>query len=73
MVIYVAETEQHQLGFASGGAERDSTLGFDSELYTIYLDGGIQGQGVGRQLLQGVASELAERGFQINSGVGAGR
>jgi ribosomal protein S18 acetylase RimI-like enzyme len=52
------------IGLASMGAARDHDLGFDGEIYTLYVDPGFLGQGVGTALLHGAFAALKERKFQ---------
>jgi GNAT superfamily N-acetyltransferase len=62
-VVYVAEDERGKiLGMASMGRARDSGLGYDAEIYTLYVDPLMTGRGVGRALLGGAFAALAERG-----------
>ena len=61
--VYVAETDKGAiLGMASMGRARDSALGYDAEIYTLYVDPFMTGRGVGRALLAGAFSALTERG-----------
>ncbi|MCH1627798.1 GNAT family N-acetyltransferase [Fredinandcohnia sp. SECRCQ15] len=63
--IFVAEnTYGDIIGFASGGPERTKKYGYDGELYAIYLLKEYQGQQIGKQLVQMVANDLVEKGFQ---------
>ncbi|MAS35881.1 MAG: GNAT family N-acetyltransferase [Anaerolineaceae bacterium] len=64
-VVVVAEEPAGELvGFASGGAERNSTNGFDGELYAIYLSASAQRKGIGTQLAMGLIQRLTQRGFR---------
>ncbi|WP_314589866.1 GNAT family N-acetyltransferase [Paenibacillus terrigena] len=50
-VIYVLEDEDGMInGFFHGGKSRQPELGYDAELYTIYLLQEVQGLGYGRRL-----------------------
>src|SRR3977135_633889 len=61
--VYVAEDDRGKaLGMASMGRARDSGLGYDAEVYTLYVDPLMTGRGVGRALLAGAFSALSERG-----------
>jgi GNAT superfamily N-acetyltransferase len=61
--VYVAENEKGTiLGMSSMGRARDSGLGYDAEIYTLYVDPLMTGRGVGRVLLGGAFDALAERG-----------
>jgi GNAT superfamily N-acetyltransferase len=62
-VVYVAEAENGKLaGMTSMGRARDSGLGYDAEIYTLYVDPMMTGRGIGRALLVGAFAALAERG-----------
>lgn len=53
------------LGFVHGGKARDSDLAPDAaEIYSIYLDRDVVGQGVGRKLFGKAVDGLAERGYR---------
>ena len=62
--VYVAEDDKGKiLGMASMGRARDSGLGYDAEIYTLYVDPPDDGSAEGgRTLLAGAFSALAERG-----------
>ena len=61
--VYVAETDKGTiLGMSSMGRARDSGLGYDAEIYTLYVDPLMTGRGVGRALLAGAFNALVERG-----------
>ena len=51
------------VGFISGGAERTGRLGYEGELYAIYLLQLAQRQGLGTLLVQHFVCELRARGF----------
>jgi ribosomal protein S18 acetylase RimI-like enzyme len=60
--VIVAEDHKHGLiGLASLGGARDRALGFDGEVYTLYVDPAFFGQGAGRALLHGAFAALKER------------
>jgi ribosomal protein S18 acetylase RimI-like enzyme len=62
--VLVAEAANHGLvGLASMGAARDRGLGFDGEIYTLYVDPTYLGCGVGTALLHGAFAALKERKF----------
>lgn len=50
------------IGMASFGPSRDGGLGFDGEVYTLYVDPAFYGRGSGRALLQGAFGTLRKRG-----------
>ena len=62
-VSYVAELEGEIVGWALGGPNRDSALGFSAELFTLYLLPEYVRQGIGRRLVRAVAESLVELGF----------
>jgi GNAT superfamily N-acetyltransferase len=51
------------VGFISGGAERTGRLGYEGELYAIYLLQPAQRQGLRTLLVQHLVRELRARGF----------
>jgi GNAT superfamily N-acetyltransferase len=60
--VIVAEDSAHgPIGLASLGGARDSGLGFDGEVYTLYVDPAFIGQGAGSALLHGAFAALGER------------
>lgn len=62
--VYVAEDPAGEVvGFASGGPEREQSLGYDGELYALYLLRRSQKAGVGRGLVAAVARRLAAEGY----------
>jgi GNAT superfamily N-acetyltransferase len=62
-VFVVAVSERQLAGFASSGAAREQHLGFDGELYAIYLVAAYQGKGLGRRLLHASAGEPLHMGM----------
>lgn len=46
----------------SFGPARDASLGFDAEVYTLYVDPSFYNQGTGRALMQGAFEALRKRG-----------
>ena len=61
--VYVAEDDKGAIfGMTSLGRARDSGLGYDAEIYTLYVDPVMTGRGIGRALLSGAFAALAERG-----------
>jgi GNAT superfamily N-acetyltransferase len=64
-LVLVAEHERHGIvGMASAGVTRDRDIGFDGEVYTLYVDPSFYGRGAGRQLLNGAFAQLRKRGFK---------
>jgi GNAT superfamily N-acetyltransferase len=64
-LVLVAVNGQHGIvGMASMGPARDRELGFDGEVFTLYVDPDFFGRGVGRRLLNGAFAELRKRGFR---------
>jgi GNAT superfamily N-acetyltransferase len=61
--VYVAEDER-VVAMASLGRARDRDLGFDGEIYTLYVDPPRTGAGIGRGLLQGAFAALADNGHE---------
>lgn len=62
--VFVAEDESHGIvGMASCGQARDATLGFDGEVYTLYVDPACYGAGAGRALLRNSFAWMADRGY----------
>ena len=64
-VIVVEDREHGLVGLSSLGSARDRGLGFEGEVYTLYVDPGFFGLGVGRTLLHGAFAALKER--KLNS------
>lgn len=62
--VLVAESKDTVLGMASLGRARDSGLGFDGEIYTLYVHPLATGNGIGRGLLRTGFDELADRGYE---------
>ncbi len=52
------------IGLAGYGAARDHGLGFDGEVYTLYVAPAFTGLGVGRSLLHGAFAALKKRGYR---------
>lgn len=62
--VLVAESDTHGLvGMSSLGPARDGDLGYDGEVYALYVDPAFFGQGAGRALLHGGFSTLCGRGY----------
>jgi L-amino acid N-acyltransferase YncA len=64
LVLVAEHDRQGIVAMASAGAVRDRGLGFDGEVFTLYVDPSHFGCGAGRQLLTGTFSELRKRGFR---------
>jgi GNAT superfamily N-acetyltransferase len=62
--VLVAEEAGSIVGFANGGAIRETVCDCDAELYAIYLDAGRRREGIGTALLADLARLLDEDGFQ---------
>ncbi len=63
-IVIVAEHPRHGIvGMASLGPARDSGLGFDGEVYTLYVHPDHYGCGAGRALLHGAFAAMREKHF----------
>jgi GNAT superfamily N-acetyltransferase len=61
--VLVAEDEKGRiLGMTSMGRARDTGVGYDAEIYTLYVDPLMTGRGIGRLLLAGAFAALNEHG-----------
>lgn len=65
--MLVAEVDAEVVGYASGGPNRVSALGFDSELYALYLKKEFQGKGIGNALFASGLRFLQQQGFRSMS------
>ena len=64
-LVLVAESPKHGIiGMASLGPARDRGIGFDGEVYTLYIDPDFYGRGAGRALLHGAFAAMRERQFR---------
>lgn len=62
VLTWVAETGSRVIGFVSIGPSRDEDAARgDREIYSIYLDPGIWGHGVARDLMRAVIGEVGDR------------
>ncbi len=62
--VLVAESSRYGIiGMASMGPARDDGLGFDGEIFTLYVDPAFYGRGAGRALLKGAFSALRKSGM----------
>jgi GNAT superfamily N-acetyltransferase len=63
-IVLVADSKQYGIvGMASLGPTRDDELGFDGEVYTLYVDPAFYGRGVGRALLKEAFGRLRSNGM----------
>jgi len=61
--VLVADSRHGIVGMTSLGPARDRVLGFDGEVYTLYVDPAYFGMGVGRALLKGAFGTLRQDGM----------
>ena len=62
--VFVAEDDRLGIvGMASCGQSRDAALGFDGEVYTLYVDPACYGGGIGRALLKNAFAWMTDRGY----------
>ena len=62
--LYVAQTDSGEIvGFVSAGSEREGNPNYRGETYAIYLLQQVQGQGLGRKLMETAMRELCKRDF----------
>lgn len=52
--LVASDSNSTVYGFASAGPTRDKTLGFESEIYTLYVSPGFTGQGIGLALMSSI-------------------
>ncbi|MEI9994780.1 MAG: GNAT family N-acetyltransferase [Rhizomicrobium sp.] len=62
-VLVAEDAKAGIVAMSSLGPSRDRTLGYDGEVYTLYVDPNHFGRGAGRTLLQGGFAVLRARGF----------
>ena len=61
--VWVAQHPQHGLvGFGNCGAQRDNTVDYGGEVYTLYVLPDLQGRGFGRLLLGALFQRLESAG-----------
>jgi ribosomal protein S18 acetylase RimI-like enzyme len=60
-VLVAEEARFGPIGLCSLGRARDRGLGFEGEVYTLYVDPAFLGRGAGRALLSGAFEALKER------------
>jgi GNAT superfamily N-acetyltransferase len=63
-VLVAEDTDHGPIGLTSCGAARDGGLGFDGEIYTLYVDPSFIGRGTGKALLAGAFETLKDRKLQ---------
>jgi ribosomal protein S18 acetylase RimI-like enzyme len=63
-VLVAVDSNNHIVGFISGGEIREPVPGFDAELHAIYLLRSQQGMGLGRRLVRAWAALAIERGHR---------
>jgi L-amino acid N-acyltransferase YncA len=63
--VIVAEHDSYGvIGFASFGPSRDRAVGYDGEVYTLYVDPNHVGRGAGRALVRAAFARLFADGFR---------
>ena len=60
-VLVAEDSHFGPVGLTSLGAARDAGLGFDGEVYTLYVDPAFLGRGTGRALLAGAFDNFKDR------------
>ncbi len=60
--VVVAQSDGNIVGFGNCGTQRDSTIRFAGEVYTLYVSPDRQGAGFGRQLLLSLFQRLVNTG-----------
>lgn len=60
-VLVAEDARAGVIGLTSLGSARDRSLGFEGEVYTLYVDPAFLGLGTGRALLEGAFDSLKER------------
>ncbi|CAH8246548.1 GNAT family N-acetyltransferase [Paenibacillus melissococcoides] len=61
--LIVAETEEQGIvGFLHAGNSREPEMGYDYEIYAVYLSAEVQGRGLGRKLFGRMEAEMRARG-----------
>lgn len=59
-VFVAADADATLFGFASAGPNRDHSLAYDAEVYTLYVAPGFTGQGIGTAMLSAVFRLLSK-------------
>lgn len=63
--VVVAEHDDYGvIGFASFGPARDRAIGYDGEVYTLYVDPNHVGRGAGQALMNAAFARLFAEGFR---------
>ncbi len=62
--VSVADLDGEVIGFITGGPIREPIQSYDAELYAVYLLRQAQGQGIGKALLDELATSLLNKGFR---------
>lgn len=60
--VFVAESEDGVVGFASGMLLQEEKFGLNAELTAVYLNPDMQRSGIGRRMVQEVAQALQAKG-----------
>lgn len=60
-VLVAEDARAGPVGLTSLGSARDRSLGFEAEVYTLYVDPAFLGLGTGRALLDGAFDSLKDR------------
>ncbi|HEX3753612.1 MAG TPA: GNAT family N-acetyltransferase [Rhizomicrobium sp.] len=63
-VLVAEDAAAGAIGLASLGAARDGALGFEGEIYTLYVDPVFLGRGAGRALMTGAFERLKDRKYR---------
>jgi ribosomal protein S18 acetylase RimI-like enzyme len=62
-VRVIEDRRGNLVGFGQCGAQRNGSLPYHGEIYTLYVSPDAQGRGIGRQLLLSLFGRLIERGW----------
>lgn len=62
-VIVATDPAHGVIGFCSYGPARDDALGYEGEIYTLYVDPNHTGRGAGRALVRAAFARLFEQGL----------
>ena len=61
-LVFVAENDQHLIGYAWAQREKNPDIEWDSELISMHLLPAFKRQGIGRKLFSTVSTELQKQG-----------